>query len=63
MARQPPACRCATSTWISLVIREGAARQARGSTVLQPGDEVLVLGAGRSAQAMFEGGGADGSDG
>ena len=49
--------------WISLVIREGAARQARGSTVLQPGDEVLVLGAGRSAQAMFEGGGADGSDG
>ena len=29
--------------WISLVIRSGAPRQARGGTELRPGDEVLVL--------------------
>jgi cell volume regulation protein A len=29
--------------WISLVVRDGEPTQARGSTVLQPGDEVLVL--------------------
>jgi potassium/hydrogen antiporter len=50
-------------TWISLVIRDGAARQARGSSVLQPGDEVLVLGAGPSAQAVFEGGNGSEADG
>ena len=32
------------NTWISLVVRDGAARQARGSSVLEPGDELLVLG-------------------
>jgi potassium/hydrogen antiporter len=30
-------------TWISLVIREGEARQARGSHLFEAGDEVLVL--------------------
>ncbi len=29
--------------WISLVIRDGEARQARGSYVFEPGDEVLVM--------------------
>ena len=41
--------------WISLLIREGAAHQPRGSTVLEPGDEVLLLGAGDDLQALFEG--------
>jgi cell volume regulation protein A len=30
-------------TWISLVIRDGEARQARGSRLLEAGDEVLVF--------------------
>ena len=41
--------------WISLIIRDGSARQARGGSVLRSGDEVLVLGAGPSAQALFQG--------
>jgi cell volume regulation protein A len=30
-------------SWISLVLRDGEPVQARGSTVLEPGDEVIVL--------------------
>jgi cell volume regulation protein A len=40
--------------WISLVLRDGAARQPRGSTTLEPGDEVLLLGAGDELQPLFE---------
>jgi potassium/hydrogen antiporter len=42
--------------WISLIMRDGAARQARGDSVLRAGDEVLVLGTSAHAQAVFEGG-------
>jgi potassium/hydrogen antiporter len=42
--------------WISLIMRDGAARQARGDSVLRAGDEVLVLGTSADAQAVFEGG-------
>jgi cell volume regulation protein A len=31
------------SAWISLVVREGRARQPRGEEVLEPGDEVIAL--------------------
>jgi Trk K+ transport system NAD-binding subunit len=51
-------------TWLSLVLREGEATQARGSTVLEPGDEVLVLGEVADAHALrdlFEGVHGDGS--
>jgi cell volume regulation protein A len=41
--------------WISLIMRDGAARQARGDSVLRAGDEVLVLGTSDRAQAVFEG--------
>ena len=41
--------------WISLIMRDGAARQARGDSVLRAGDEVLVLGTSAHAQAVFEG--------
>jgi cell volume regulation protein A len=41
--------------WISLIMRDGAARQARGDSVLRAGDEVLVLGTSARAQAVFEG--------
>jgi Trk K+ transport system NAD-binding subunit len=41
--------------WISLLIRDGAAQQARGSTVLEPGDEVLLLGADDDLGELFEG--------
>jgi potassium/hydrogen antiporter len=41
--------------WISLLIRNGAAQQARGSTVLEAGDEVLLLGADDALGEMFEG--------
>jgi len=40
--------------WISLLIRDGAAHQPRGSTVLGEGDEVLLLGAGDELRPMFE---------
>jgi potassium/hydrogen antiporter len=30
-------------SWISLILRDGEAMQARGSTVLKPDDEVLLL--------------------
>ena len=41
--------------WISLIMRDGAARQARGDSVLRAGDEVLVLGTSAHARAVFEG--------
>jgi NhaP-type Na+/H+ and K+/H+ antiporter len=41
--------------WISLLIRDGAARQPRGSTVLAEGDEVLLLGADDDLRGVFEG--------
>jgi cell volume regulation protein A len=41
--------------WISLVLRDGAARQPRGSMTLEAGDEVLLLGAGDEIQPLFEG--------
>ncbi len=41
--------------WISLLIRDGAAHQARGSTVLERGDEVLLLGADDGLAELFEG--------
>jgi len=43
--------------WISLVIREGEPLQPRGSTVLEPGDEVLVLAGSaddRPLRRLFE---------
>jgi potassium/hydrogen antiporter len=46
--------------WISLVVRDGEARQARGSHVLEPGDELLVLADARAFPALrrlFEGSG------
>ena len=49
-------------TWISLIIREGEAKQPRGSSVLEPGDEVLVLTEAEDVTALrtlFE---ADGGD-
>jgi potassium/hydrogen antiporter len=44
--------------WISFVVRDGQARQARGTHVLQVGDEVHVLGDpedSRVLQRLFEG--------
>jgi potassium/hydrogen antiporter len=40
------------ATWISMVIHEGRARQARGSYVFQPGDEVLALASDEDASAL-----------
>jgi len=39
-------------TWISLVIRDGEPRQARGSHAFAPGDEVLVLTETSDAPAL-----------
>ena len=39
-------------TWISFVISEGEARQARGSYVLREGDEVLALAEQRDLPAL-----------
>jgi potassium/hydrogen antiporter len=39
-------------TWISLVIRDGEAIQARGSHALAPGDEVLVMSHGEDRIAL-----------
>jgi cell volume regulation protein A len=39
-------------TWISLVVRGGAPVQARGDTVLAPGDELLVLAEGADERAL-----------
>jgi potassium/hydrogen antiporter len=39
-------------TWISLVIRDGEPRQARGSHAFEPGDEVLVLTETSDASAL-----------
>jgi potassium/hydrogen antiporter len=45
-------------TWISMVVHEGEARQARGSYRFEPGDEVLAIASARDAPALghlFEG--------
>jgi cell volume regulation protein A len=45
-------------TWISMVVHEGQARQARGAYRFEPGDEVLVIASARDAPALrrlFEG--------
>ena len=47
--------------WISLLIRDGAAHQPRGATVLGEGDEVLLLGAGDELRPLFEGEPVEGS--
>ena len=39
-------------TWITLVVRDGEARQPRGSFVVRPGDEVHVLGRTDQASAL-----------
>ena len=38
--------------WISMVIRDGVVIQPRGSTVMQPGDEVLLLSESDDAGAL-----------
>jgi cell volume regulation protein A len=38
--------------WISLLVREGRPVQPRGSLVLEPGDELLVLADGRDAREL-----------
>jgi potassium/hydrogen antiporter len=46
-------------SWISLVLREGEAVQPRGSTVLEAGDEIVVLGSpgdSHGLRRLFEGG-------
>ena len=46
-------------TWISLIIRDGEPAQPRGSTVLEPGDELLVLTEtedARGLRRLFEAG-------
>jgi cell volume regulation protein A len=40
------------NTWISFVVSEGEARQARGSYVLQEGDEVIALADQRDLPAL-----------
>jgi cell volume regulation protein A len=45
-------------TWVSLIVRDGEARQARGGHVFQPDDEVLLLSEAHDADALrrlFEG--------
>jgi hypothetical protein len=42
-SRKPSPPSRLTRTWISLVIRDGEPRQARGSHTFEPGDEALVL--------------------
>lgn len=39
------------SVWISLVVRDGEAHQARGSLAIQPEDEIYVLGRGADGSA------------
>jgi len=44
--------------WVTLVVKEGRAVQARGSYVFEPGDEVLVLTENEDEDALrhlFEG--------
>jgi cell volume regulation protein A len=44
-------------SWISMIVRDGRAEQPRGSTILKPGDEVLVLsepGKALVLQSLFE---------
>jgi cell volume regulation protein A len=53
------------NTWISMVVRDGQARQARGSHVFAPGDEVLAIAASRDVDALrrlFEGRGEPSGD-
>jgi cell volume regulation protein A len=45
-------------TWVSLIVREGEARQARGAHIFEPGDEVLLLSETHDVGALrrlFEG--------
>ena len=45
-------------TWVSLIVRDGEARQARGGHVFEAGDEVLLLSEAHDADALrrlFEG--------
>jgi cell volume regulation protein A len=45
-------------TWVSLIVRDGEARQARGAHVFAPGDEVLLLSETHDVAALrrlFEG--------
>jgi potassium/hydrogen antiporter len=47
--------------WISLIIRDGEPEQPRGATVLEPGDELLVLTEAEDARGLrrlFEGAGS-----
>ena len=47
--------------WISMIIRNGEPAQPRGGTVIEAGDELLVLTETRDAKALrrlFEGAGA-----
>jgi cell volume regulation protein A len=39
-------------TWISLILRDGSPRQPRGSTVLEPGDELIVMTAPDDVSAL-----------
>jgi cell volume regulation protein A len=44
--------------WISMLVREGEARPPRGSTVLEPGDELVMLAEvedERALRRLFEG--------
>jgi cell volume regulation protein A len=47
-------------TWISMVVHDGRARQARGSYRFEPGDEVLAIASARDEprlRHLFEGSG------
>jgi cell volume regulation protein A len=50
------------NTWISLVVRDGEARQPRGSYVVQAGDEILALADQRDVPALGRLFGAGSSD-
>jgi potassium/hydrogen antiporter len=47
-------------TWISMVVSEGHARQARGSYRFEPGDEVLAIAAGEDVAGLRRLFGGDG---
>jgi cell volume regulation protein A len=52
-------------TWISMVVHNGQARQARGSYRFEPGDEVLAIASAHDAavlQHLFGGAGEPGSE-
>jgi cell volume regulation protein A len=39
-------------TWVSVLVRDGEPVVARGSTVLQPGDELVVMAEPEAAPAL-----------